>query len=116
MQITGSILQPNISGMIKLSHGEAYLPHDKGNGTVVNRLASNVSSFPPAGYNRMTASSPVSRFFGSLSPSTHNKWPQPSGILCELSVAWMYGCFRLCFFDNKSGDKYIWNFLFSCIM
>ncbi|OAY72255.1 hypothetical protein ACMD2_22442, partial [Ananas comosus] len=28
----GSILQPNVSGMIQLSHGEAYVPHDKGNG------------------------------------------------------------------------------------
>ena len=32
MQITGSILQPNISGNIQLSRGEAYLPHDKGSG------------------------------------------------------------------------------------
>lgn len=79
IQIAGSILQPNISGMIKLSHGEAYLPHDRGNGAVVNRLASNVSRFPPAGYNRMTAPGHVSRFFGSLSPAVHNKWPQPSG-------------------------------------
>lgn len=77
-QITGSILQPNISGMIKLSHGEAYLPHDKGNGAVANRLASNMSSFPRAGYNRMTASGHLSRFFGS-SLTSAQKWSQPSG-------------------------------------
>lgn len=85
VQITGSILQPSISGMIKLSHGEAYLPHDKGNGAVANRLASNVSRFPRAGYNRMTASGHLSRFFGS-SLTSARKWSQPSGTSCELLV------------------------------
>lgn len=83
MQIKGSILQPNISGMIKLSHGEAYLPHDKGNGAVINRLSASRPSLPAAGYSRMTTSGHVSRFFGSLSPS-QNKWPQPSGTQSEV--------------------------------
>ncbi|KAK8938369.1 hypothetical protein KSP39_PZI010980 [Platanthera zijinensis] len=79
MQIAGSILQPNISGMFKLSHGEAYLPHDKGNGDVVDRLASKRSTFPPAGYSRATASGHISRFFGSLSGSLHSIWPELAG-------------------------------------
>ncbi|PKA54157.1 hypothetical protein AXF42_Ash018167 [Apostasia shenzhenica] len=78
MQIMGSILQPIISGMIKLSHGEAYLPHDKGNGDV-NKLASKRSTFSAALYSRHTASGHVSRFFGSLSGSLHNIWPETTG-------------------------------------
>lgn len=79
IQVTGSILEPNITGMIKLSHGEAYLPHDKGNGAIVNGLASNRSTFPGAGYSRMASTGPLSRFFGSLPASSHNKWSQPEG-------------------------------------
>lgn len=75
MQIMGSILQPNISGMIQLSRGEAYLPHDKGNGAGSNKLISGRSSFPAVDYNRMTTSAQVSRFFGSF-PTLRNKWPQ----------------------------------------
>ncbi|KAF6175245.1 hypothetical protein GIB67_030463 [Kingdonia uniflora] len=80
MQVTGSILQPTISGMIKLSHGEAYLPHDKGSGaTFVNRLASNRSSLSAGGYNIMAASGYVSRFFSSEPSASHTKFAQPSG-------------------------------------
>ncbi|XP_020247626.1 uncharacterized protein LOC109825238 isoform X2 [Asparagus officinalis] len=86
MQITGSILQPNISGMIKLSHGEAYLPHDKGSGAAADALASNVPSFPPAGYNRMSTSGYASRFFGSPSSSANSKWHQPSGRKSEVET------------------------------
>lgn len=78
MQITGSILQPNISGMIKLSRGEAYLPHDKGNGAaMMNRLASNGPSISTSGYGRMGTSGYVSRFFSSATSLTN--FPQPSG-------------------------------------
>ncbi|CAL5429130.1 unnamed protein product [Camellia sinensis] len=64
LQISGSILQPNISGKIKLSHGEAYLPHDKGSGAApLNKMVSNQSSFSSGGYNRVVASKYVSRFF-----------------------------------------------------
>ncbi|KAK1269355.1 hypothetical protein QJS04_geneDACA005097 [Acorus gramineus] len=84
MQITGSILQPDISGMIKLSHGEAYLPHDKGNGASVNQLTSNISSFPSGGYSRMTTSGHVSRFFGSEPASSKTKFPQSTGKEAEV--------------------------------
>lgn len=64
LQISGSMLQPNISGKIKLSHGEAYLPHDKGSGAApLNKMVSNQSSFSSGGYNRVVASKYVSRFF-----------------------------------------------------
>lgn len=80
MQITGSILQPNISGNIKLSHGEAYLPHDKGSGTVpFNRLEPNQSKLPSGGINRAVASRYVSRFFSSEPATSRTKFPQPSG-------------------------------------
>lgn len=66
MQITGSILQPNISGKIKLSHGEAYLPHDRGSGAApFDRLASKQSRLSVAGVNRAFASRYVSRFFNA---------------------------------------------------
>ncbi|XP_048227957.1 protein TIC236, chloroplastic isoform X2 [Ricinus communis] len=79
LQIAGSILQPNISGNIKLSHGEAYLPHDKGSGgSPFNRLASNQSRLPVRGLNRAVASRYVSRFFNSEPAASKTKFPQNS--------------------------------------
>lgn len=79
LQVTGSILQPNISGNIKLSHGEAYLPHEKGGGAAaaaINREASDSSNMPSGGYNQVVASKYVSRFL-NLKPATSVQ--QPSG-------------------------------------
>lgn len=79
MQITGSILQPNISGNIKLSHGEAYLPHDRGSGaSPFNRLSSNQSRLPAGGVNHAVASRYVSRFFSSEPAASKTKFPQPA--------------------------------------
>ncbi|XP_008378290.3 protein TIC236, chloroplastic-like isoform X1 [Malus domestica] len=78
MQITGSILQPNISGNIKLSHGEAYLPHDKGSGATSNRLVSNESRLLATGVDRAVASRYVSRFFSSQPAASRTKFSQPS--------------------------------------
>ncbi|KAG2700000.1 hypothetical protein I3760_07G213600 [Carya illinoinensis] len=79
MQITGSILEPNISGILKLSHGEAYLPHDKGSGAAhFNRLASNQSQIPSSGvkFNHAVASRYVSRFFSSEPATSRAKFTQ----------------------------------------
>ncbi|GFS44944.1 embryo defective 2410 [Actinidia rufa] len=74
LQISGSILQPNISGKIKLSHGEAYLPHDKGSRAApFNKMASNQPKFSSGGYSRVVASKYVSRFF-SFKPAA---WRAP---------------------------------------
>lgn len=73
LQVTGSILRPDVSGMIRLSHGEAYLPHDKGNGAVTTRLASNKSSYLPAGFGQTTTSQDVSRFLGALTTSPNSQ-------------------------------------------
>ncbi|KAF3326963.1 TamB, inner membrane protein subunit of TAM complex [Carex littledalei] len=70
LQVSGSILQPIISGMVRLSHGEAYLPHDKGNGALANRLASTKARYAPPGYDQMMSSGNVSRFLRSLSTSS----------------------------------------------
>lgn len=80
LQISGSILQPNISGKMKLSHGEAYLPHDKGSGTApFNRETSDQSRLPAGGYNRIVASKYVSRFL-SLKPAASSiQFNQSSG-------------------------------------
>lgn len=79
LQIAGSIMQPSISGKIKLSHGEAYLPQDKGNGAVpFNRFPSNQSQLSTGGYNRMVAAY-VSRVFSSERATLSNYFSQPSG-------------------------------------
>ncbi|GMH11870.1 hypothetical protein Nepgr_013711 [Nepenthes gracilis] len=79
LQITGSIMQPNISGKIKLSHGEAYLPHDKGSGSApFNKFASSQSRLPSGGYNRMVAAY-VLRFFSSEPAASRSNFSQPSG-------------------------------------
>ncbi|KAI4316260.1 hypothetical protein L6164_024257 [Bauhinia variegata] len=78
MQITGSILQPNISGSIKLSQGEAYLPHDKGSGAASSRFPSNQSLLPAGGVSRAVASRYVSRFFSSGPAASRNEVSQSS--------------------------------------
>lgn len=83
MQIMGSILQPNILGTIQLSRGEAYLPHDKGNGAGSNKLATGHFSFPTVDYNQV-ATSGRTHFVESLSDSS-NKWPQSPGTIQILS-------------------------------
>lgn len=85
LQVTGSILQPNICGNIKLSHGEAYLPHEKGGGAPsISREASDNSSMPNGGYNQVVASKYVSRIL-NLKPATSNTlFQQPSGKQAEV--------------------------------
>lgn len=75
-------MQPNISGKIKLSHGEAYLPHDKGGGAApINRDASNQSALPSSGYNQVVASKYVSRFLNLKPAASSAPFNQPSGKL-----------------------------------
>ncbi|CAH8335842.1 unnamed protein product [Eruca vesicaria subsp. sativa] len=80
LQISGSMLQPTISGNIKLSHGEAYLPHDKGGGAApLNRLAANQSRIPGASINQAVASRYFARFFGTEPASSRMKFSQTAG-------------------------------------
>ncbi|KAL6501939.1 hypothetical protein OROGR_027072 [Orobanche gracilis] len=73
LQITGSIMQPNISGKIKISHGEAYLPHDKGSGAApLNRDTTNKPRLPAGSYGRIVASKYVSRFLNLIPGSSNN--------------------------------------------
>ncbi|GJN32228.1 hypothetical protein PR202_gb20718 [Eleusine coracana subsp. coracana] len=81
LQVTGSILRPDVSGMIRLSHGEAYLPHDKGNGAVATGLVSKKSSYLPAGFDQSTTSQEVSHFLGSLSSSQDRQQSDTERIL-----------------------------------
>ncbi|KAK9149506.1 hypothetical protein Scep_008263 [Stephania cephalantha] len=84
MQVTGSIVEPNISGMIKLSHGEAYLPHDKGSGAaMITRWASNRSSLSTRRYSQIATPGNATKFF-SAEPTSHSKFPQPSGEQAEV--------------------------------
>lgn len=63
-----------------MSHGEAYLPHDKGSGgAAFNRLASSQSRLPGRGLNRAVASRYVSRFFSSEPDASRTKFPQTTG-------------------------------------
>uniref|UniRef100_A0A1J3ED73 Translocation and assembly module TamB C-terminal domain-containing protein n=1 Tax=Noccaea caerulescens TaxID=107243 RepID=A0A1J3ED73_NOCCA len=80
LQISGSMLQPTISGNIKLSHGEAYLPHDKGGGAApFNRLAANQSRIGGASFNQAVASRYFARFFGTEPASSRMKFSQSAG-------------------------------------
>ncbi|CAH8263567.1 unnamed protein product [Arabidopsis lyrata] len=80
LQITGSMLQPTISGSIKLSQGEAYLPHDKGGGAApLNRLAANQYRIPGGAINQAVASRYFARFFGTEPASSRMKFSQSSG-------------------------------------
>lgn len=75
-------MQPNISGKIKLSHGEAYLPHDKGSGVAPsNKTASNLSKISSGGYNRVVASKYVSRFFSFRPAALRAPFHEPPGKL-----------------------------------
>jgi hypothetical protein len=73
LQITGSILQPIISGNIKLSHGEVYLPQDGGNGDgpafASNQSALSAGSDSQAFSSRYTSTtkSSQSSTFGTTS-------------------------------------------------
>lgn len=85
LQIAGSILQPSISGNIKLSHGEAYLPHDKGGGAApFNRLASSQTRLSRDSYNRMVAARYMSRFFGSEPTASNIEFSHSSGKQAEV--------------------------------
>ncbi|KAL3650861.1 hypothetical protein CASFOL_007264 [Castilleja foliolosa] len=77
LQVTGSIMQPNISGNIKISQGEAYLPHDKGSGAApFNRDTGNKPRLAPGGYGRIVASKYVSRFLNLIPASPNNPFHQ----------------------------------------
>lgn len=74
------MLQPNISGKIKLSHGEAYLPHDQGGGAAsINKMASHQSMLASGGHNRSVASKYVSRFVNLKPAAQEAPLNQPSG-------------------------------------
>ncbi|CAK8568700.1 unnamed protein product [Lathyrus sativus] len=77
LQITGSILQPVISGNIKLSRGEVYLPHDGGSGDS-QALASNQSALSAGSNSQEFASRYISQYFGSRSASLTTKTSQSS--------------------------------------
>ncbi|XP_012571674.1 protein TIC236, chloroplastic-like isoform X2 [Cicer arietinum] len=79
LQITGSILQPIISGNVKLSHGEVYLPHYRGSGSsgAPNRFPTNKSTLSGGDVSQAFASSPtslttkISQSSSSVNGSTH---------------------------------------------
>lgn len=77
LQITGSILQPVISGNVKLSRGEVYLPQDGGSGDS-QALASNQSAVSAGGDSQEFASRYISQYFGSRSASLTTKSSQSS--------------------------------------
>ena len=88
MQITGSILQPNISGNIKLSHGKVYLPHDRG-GASTNKFRSFQSELPSGGIDKSFASRYISRYFGLESAPPMVKISQTSGSGNSLHACWI---------------------------
>ncbi|KAL2635099.1 hypothetical protein R1flu_006578 [Riccia fluitans] len=58
MRLMGTLLEPEVTGMIKLSHGEAYLSQEKSS----SAPSSTISTSPPGGgYSWMAAASNVAR-------------------------------------------------------
>ncbi|KAF7830224.1 uncharacterized protein G2W53_012557 [Senna tora] len=78
MQITGSVLQPNISGNIQISKGVANLPHDRTSGAASDRFSSNESMLPANGVSRAVASRYVSRYINSERTTSRDKFSQSS--------------------------------------
>ncbi|KAI5403590.1 protein TIC236, chloroplastic [Lathyrus oleraceus] len=86
LQITGSILQPVVSGNVKLSRGEVYLPQDGGSGDS-QALASNQSAVSAGGDSQEFASRYISQYFGSRSASLTTKSSQSSSSVSGSSDA-----------------------------
>lgn len=85
LQLSGSILQPTISGKMKLSHGEAYLPHDKRSGSApFNRDTSSQSRLAAASHSRLVASKYVARFLSLKPLASSIPFNQPSGKQAEV--------------------------------
>ncbi|CAI8599704.1 unnamed protein product [Vicia faba] len=78
LRITGSILQPIVSGNVKLSRGEVYLPRDGSSGDS-QALASNQSALSAGGGDSQEfASRYISQYFGLRSASLTTKSSQSS--------------------------------------
>ncbi|XP_054798744.1 protein TIC236, chloroplastic-like isoform X2 [Prosopis cineraria] len=84
VQITGSILQPNVSGNIQISHGVVNLPHDRSAVIASTRFPSNQSMLPASGISRVVASRYVSRYFNSEHAASGNKLSQSSVKLTQV--------------------------------
>ncbi|KAK4277119.1 hypothetical protein QN277_015167 [Acacia crassicarpa] len=78
VQITGSLLQPNVSGNIQISHGVVNLPHDRSAATASTRFPSNQSMLPTSGVSRVVPSRYVSQYFNSEHVASRNKLSQSS--------------------------------------
>ena len=76
MQITGSIIQPNVTGNIQISHGVANLPHDRSAST---GFASNQTLLPTSVVNQVVPSRYVSQYFNSEHVPSTNKLSQSTG-------------------------------------
>eukprot|EP01018_Ginkgo_biloba_P034762 Gb_34401 [translate_table: standard] len=93
IQVAGSIMEPEVSGMIKFSHGEAYLPQEKGTGAAITRLASNPKSLSSGGYSRMVSAGNIARFYNADSTSLSADVPvRASGDheMTLLGYCWMH--------------------------
>ena len=88
LQITGSVLQPIISGSVKLSNGEVYLPHDGGDGDS-QTIVSNQSTLSDGGDSQAFASRYISQYFGSryASLTTESSQSSSSGNTFHISLA-----------------------------
>ncbi|XP_057851125.2 protein SUBSTANDARD STARCH GRAIN 4, chloroplastic isoform X2 [Cryptomeria japonica] len=67
IEVTGSILEPDVSGMIKFSRGEAYLPQEKRTGAAIARLASNNKNLSTSSRSQMKAARNIVGFYATQS-------------------------------------------------
>lgn len=88
-------MQPNISGKIKISQGEVYLPHDKGSGTAPFITDTTNEPRPPAGaYGRMVATKYVSRFLNLIPASLNSPFRRSPGKFRVIRICSSFWFFR----------------------
>ncbi|KAG0581653.1 hypothetical protein KC19_4G269200 [Ceratodon purpureus] len=80
MRLMGSLLEPEVTGLVKLSHGEAYLSQEKGLEKVPSPSPSTSSSDSPRGsYSLMAAAGNIAR------KQTSEMLPLPDKLIKKIS-------------------------------
>lgn len=76
----GSLMEPEVTGSVKLSHGEAYLSQEKGLEKAGSPPASTISTGPPGGgYSWMAAAGNIARSHGA------DVFPLPDQLIRKIS-------------------------------
>jgi hypothetical protein len=78
LRVLGSLLEPEVTGMIKLSNGEAYLSQEKGASSGHSAISSSVAG---GGNSWMTSNSGPSRSDSEIYPLPEQLGGKTSGMV-----------------------------------